>query len=102
MKETVINYVKGCPICQMNKPNTHPNKPPLFPIAPFPGAPLFDTIAVDWIMKLPKSNGYDAIMTVTDHDCSKAVVFVPCREQEGTQEMAEHYAKRVFPHFGIP
>jgi hypothetical protein len=32
MKDFVAAYVKGCTTCQMNKINTHPTRPPLFPI----------------------------------------------------------------------
>jgi hypothetical protein len=34
MKHFITAYVKGCTICQANKSNTWPNKPPLFPIWP--------------------------------------------------------------------
>jgi hypothetical protein len=57
---------------------------------------------MDWITKLPPSLGYDSILTITDHDCSKAVVFIPCKEAMGTEELAKLYFKQVFPHYGIP
>ena len=73
--------------CQANKNNTHPLKPAIFPITPVNGLP-FQTIAMDFIMKLPKSGKYDTILTITDHDCSKAAIFIPCQETitaEGVQ-----------------
>jgi transposase InsO family protein len=102
MKEWVQQYVKGCGICQQNKANTRPMKPPLYPITPEQGARPFQTIAMDWITKLPLSSGYDSILTITDHDCSKAVLFFPCNETMGTEELARLYFTRVFPLFGIP
>ncbi len=59
------------------------------------GAHPFKTIAMDWIMKLPPSNGYDSILIITNHDCSKAVLFIPCKEAMGTKELAKLYFNRV-------
>ena len=70
-KEFVQQYVRGCAICQANKADMTCSRPPLFPISPEHEAPPFSTIAIDWIMKLPMSQGYDLIMTITDHDVSK-------------------------------
>jgi hypothetical protein len=44
----------------------------------------------------------DAILTITDHDCSKAALFFPCKETITAKEVAELYARHVFPHYGIP
>ena len=65
MKQDAEQYVKGCVACQANKINTHPLKPAIFPIAPVNGLP-FQTIAMDFITKLPKSGKYDTILTITD------------------------------------
>ena len=78
LKEYIQGYIKGCATCQQNKPDTQRKKPPLFPIESKKGAHPFETIAMDWITKLPPSAGFDSILTITDHDCSKAVLFIPC------------------------
>jgi len=85
----------------MNKSNTHPNKPPLFPITPEPDAMPFLTVSMDWITKLPPLGGFDSILTITDHDCSKAVILLPCRETMTTLELAQLYGEHVFPHYGL-
>jgi len=85
----------------MNKINTHPTRPPLFPIASSSNLP-FQTIVVDFITKLPLSYGNDTILTITDHDISKASIFLPCKETIDTVGVAELYATHVFPHYGIP
>jgi hypothetical protein len=77
-KEFVWQYVKGCAICQANKPIMHRNNPPIHPITPQEDVLPFQTIAIDFIVKLPKSEGYNSIMTITDYDCTKAVILVPC------------------------
>jgi hypothetical protein len=102
MKEWIQQYIKGCGTCQQNKTNMHPPKPLLYPITPEPGSTLFSTIAMDWITKLPPSFGYDSILTITDHDCSKAVLLFPCKETMGTTKLAKLYFNKVFPHYGIP
>jgi hypothetical protein len=102
MKEFATNYVKGCAMCQMTKVNTYLTRPALFPITTEPDALPFQTIAVDFIVKLPISDGYNSILTITDHDCSKAAIFLPCNESIDASGVAGLYAKRVFPHYGIP
>jgi hypothetical protein len=85
----------------MNKINTHPTRPPLFPITSSSNLP-FQTIAVDFITKLPLSYGNDTILTITDHDISKASIFLPCKETIDTVGIAKLYAMHVFPHYRIP
>jgi hypothetical protein len=101
-KEFVRQYVKGCATCQANKPITHRNNPPLNPITPQDGALPFQTISIDFIVKLPTSEGYDSIMTVTDHDCTKAVILVPCNETIDAEGVARLFKDRIFPFVGLP
>jgi hypothetical protein len=102
MKDFIHAYVKGCATCQMTKANTHPNRPPLSLITPDPNAVPFLTVSVDWVTKLPLSEGYDSILTITNHNCSKAVVLLPCKETMTSKELAELYVERVFPHYRLP
>jgi hypothetical protein len=62
----------------------------------------FQTIALDFITKLPISEGYDTILTITDHDCSKASLFIPCKETIDLEGIAQLFAQHVVPHYGIP
>jgi len=57
---------------------------------------------MDFITKLPSSYGHDTILTITDHDVSKASIFLPCKETIDTVSVAALYATHVFPHYGIP
>ena len=57
---------------------------------------------MDFITKLPMSQGYDSILTVTDHDCSKAVILIPCRETITAEGVAGLYVKHVFTRYGLP
>jgi hypothetical protein len=98
----VTDYVKGCAECQWHKVNNHPTKAALEPIWAKPEATPFETVAVDFITKLPVSQGHDSILTVTDHNCSKATIFIPCVEEILGEEMAVLYAKHVFARYGLP
>jgi hypothetical protein len=102
MKTDVKDYIRGCATYQSTKPRTIQAKPALDPITNNPHALPFEVIAMDFIMKLPLSEGYDSILTITDHDCSKAAIFIPCKETIDAEGMATLYAQHVFPHFGIP
>jgi hypothetical protein len=94
--------VKGCGACQATKPLTTQLKPPLYLIVLEPGAAPFETIALDFITKLPPSRGYDTILTITDHDCFKVAIFLPCNEKMDAVKVAKLYSRHIFPHYGIP
>jgi hypothetical protein len=97
-----MEYVKGCAECQRHKVNNRPTKAPLQPIYPKPEAMLFETVALDFIVKLPISQGFYSILTVTDQGCTKAAIFIPCNEDITAEETAALYIKHVFTHFGLP
>jgi hypothetical protein len=86
----------------MAKVNTHPTKPNLSPITPVKNAMPFQTITLDFIVKLPESQGHDSILTITDHDCSKALIFIPCNETIDAIDTAALYVQWVFLHYGVP
>jgi hypothetical protein len=100
--QDVKSYVQGCAICQSTKPRTNQPKTPYYPISlEHPQTP-FGTIALDFITKLPTSKENDTILMITDHDCSKAALFFPCKETITAKEVAKLYSKHMFPHYGIP
>src|SRR5712672_3946430 len=101
-RNLTTEYIKGCATCQMSKINMNPSKPALFPITPEPNALPFQTISLDFIVKLPELEGFDTILTITDHDCSKAAMFMPCNETVNAAGVAKLYATYVFPHYGLP
>ncbi len=101
MKDFVTAYIKGYTTCQMNKINTHLTQPPLFPITLTSTLP-FQTITVDFITKLPPSHRYNTILTITNHNVSKASIFLLCKETIDTVGIAKLYATHIFPHYGIP
>ena len=57
---------------------------------------------MDLITDLPVSQGYDSILTVVDHGCSKAAIFLPCHKTINAVGVAVLYAEQIFPFYGIP
>jgi hypothetical protein len=52
----------------------------------------FQTISWDLITDLPKKEGFDSVLTIVDHDCSKAALFFPCSKEINTTGVAVIYA----------
>jgi hypothetical protein len=77
-------------------------KAPLQPIYPKAETKPFETVALDFIVKLPVSQGFDSILTIMDQGCTKAAIFIPCNEDITAEETAALYIKHVFAHFGLP
>ena len=101
MKDMITNYIKGCATCQSRKNNPTNPKPPLFPIPSDTYTLPFESIALDFIVKLPHSDTYNTILTITD-TFSKASIFIPCNETIDTEKTALLYASYVLPHYGLP
>ena len=102
MAQDVEDYVKGCADCQWNKTNNQARRAPLSPIFAKPDALPFKTVAMDFIIKLPLLDGYDSVLTVTDHDCTKAVILIPCNETITAEGVAKLYQEHVFKRVGLP
>ena len=98
----IANYIRGCTICQQNKIITHQKKTPLYGITVPQDAQPFQQIAMDLIMGLPSRNGKDAILTIVDHSCSRAVVFLPCLTNITGPGIAQLYLEHVYRWFGLP
>jgi Integrase zinc binding domain len=95
-------YVQGCAVCQSTKSGMTRPKVPLVPIPPRQTHVPFGTIVLDLITDLPVSEGYDSILTITDHDCSKVALFIPCHKSIDSEGIAQSYAQHIFPHYGPP
>ena len=102
MAQDVKDYVKGCADCQCNKVNNQTRRAPLSPIFAKPGALPFETVAMDFIIKLPLLNGFDSVLMITDHDCPKAVILIPCNETVTAEGVTKLYLEHMFKHVGLP
>jgi hypothetical protein len=102
MNEWVANYVKGCTTCQQNKIMTYQRKMPLYWITIEQGTLPFKQIAMNLITGLPKHNEKDMILTIVDHGCSWAAIFLPCMTTITGPEIAQLYMDHVYKWFGLP
>jgi hypothetical protein len=57
---------------------------------------------MDLITQLPKNGPYDAILTIVDHGCTRAALFLPCATTITGKGTAELYLCNVYQWFGIP
>jgi len=102
LREFVEQYVKGCTRCQESKTNIHWLKAPLQHFdTPVKEGP-FQYISIDLITDLPKSQGFDSILTIIDQGCSKAAKFIPCTKTIDGTGVALEYLKHLVPWFGLP
>ena len=97
----ITDYVKGCATCQQNKILTHKPKTPLYHITTKEGTLPFQRIAMDLITGLPTHKGKDAILTIVDHGCSRAAIFLPCSTTITGPGIAQLYMDHVYRWFGL-
>jgi len=102
MRAWIAEYVQGCATCQQNKIVTHRTRPPMYKIPTDPAALPFQQIAMDLIIGLPESNRHDSILTIVDHGCSRAAVFLPCTSEITGPKIAQLYFDNVYRWFGLP
>ena len=57
---------------------------------------------MDLITGLPSSHGYDAILTIVDHGCSRAALFLPCQTTITGPGIAQLYLRHLYPWFSVP
>jgi hypothetical protein len=88
MKAQVNRYIDSCETCQHSK--GHKQGVNLKPL-PIPALPWED-IAYDFVVKLPKSSGYDSILTVIDRFSWQAH-FVPCMESTNAEQLADIFTR---------
>jgi hypothetical protein len=92
-------YVKHCDLCNQTKVQRQRPIGELHP-SETPEAP-WDTISVDFIVELPESHGYDAIMCVVD-SLTKRVHFIPMHTTINTEGTALLFHKEVWKHHRTP
>ena len=102
LRQFVEEYVKGCAKCQESKTNVHRIRASLqrFDTAVDQGP--FQYVSMDLITDLPKSDGFDSILTIVDQGCSKAAKFIPCHKTIDGTGVANEYLKHLVLWFGIP
>jgi transposase InsO family protein len=95
----VHRYVDGCNTCQRSKPTHHARYGLLQPI-PAAEAP-WKKVTVDFIVKLPRSNGHDSILVAVDKN-TKLAHFIPTKKTIGATGTANLYLNHIWKHHGTP
>ena len=101
LREYVEQYIKGCAKCQESKTFWLPHAPLHHFDTPTEEGP-FQYVPMHFITDLPKSKGYDTILTIVDQGCSKVTKFIPCNKEITREGVAELYLQHLFPWYGIP
>lgn len=99
MFDDVELYVKTCLVCQQDKIEQQRPAGLLDPL-PIPERP-WESISMDFIIGLPRVNGYRNIMVVVDR-FSKYAVFVALPEKFDAKDTARLFFKDVVKYWGIP
>ncbi|KAB5587674.1 Retrovirus-related Pol polyprotein [Ceratobasidium theobromae] len=99
MSKNIMQYVLTCDICQKAKPRRHGPRGYLQPI-PIPTQP-FEVLSMDFIMDLPKSNGFNAIYVIVDK-LTKYAHFLPCTTHINEEETAQLFHDSIWCHYGLP
>jgi|SRR6266478_4745552 len=96
MHQWISDYIKGCANCQQNKIITHKKKTPLYRITTREGTLPFQQIAMDLITGLPQQARYNMILTIVDHRCSRAAIFLLCTDTIMGPGIAQLYLDHVY------
>ncbi|KAL4570019.1 hypothetical protein LXL04_025668 [Taraxacum kok-saghyz] len=99
MMAVVQEFVRACEICQRCKASSTAPGGLLQPL-PIPQA-IWEDLSIDFIVGLPKSKGYDAILVVVDR-LSKYSHFILLRHPYTAKSIAEVFVREVIRHHGIP
>lgn len=96
---SVKNYVRACDICQRCKASSLAPSGLLQPLS-IPRA-VWEDLSMDFIVGLPKSKGFDAILVVVDR-LSKYSHFILLKHPYNAKSVAELFVREVIRHHGIP
>ena len=99
MKTDIIEYCCTCDVCQKVKTPNFAKYGFLIP-NPIPSRP-YQSISMDFIVKLPWSNGFNAIFVVVDR-LSKQGSFIPCTTGLTAAEFGELFIRHIVCRFGLP
>ncbi|QRV91833.1 Retrovirus-related Pol polyprotein from transposon [Ceratobasidium sp. AG-Ba] len=99
MADSVEAFTKTCDVCQKTKPRRHGKQGYLQPI-PIPEQP-FEVITVDFIMDLPESYVYNAILVIVDK-LTHYAHFIPCHTHINKVDSAELFRDHIWSHYSLP
>jgi len=95
----IRNWIESCHDCICSKTGRHKPYGLLQPL-PIAAGP-WKSISMDFIVKLPISNGFDSILVVVDR-LTKMAHFIACNESMDARELVELVRRHVFRYHGLP
>lgn len=99
MRTDIINFIKGCQLCQQVNVDHWSAPGRLIPLD-IPERP-WSIIGIDYIVKLPNSNGFDSILVVVDH-LHKGAHLIPAKEKWNAIDLADIFIDKIFCYHGLP
>lgn len=99
LKEEVMRHVRGYEVCQLNK-HEHVPTPGLLEPIPVP-TQAWQTICMDFITGLPKSEGKEVILVIIDK-FTKYAHFIALSHLVRAVEVAQLFLERVYRLHGLP
>jgi hypothetical protein len=99
LKLDTEEYVKTCLVCQQN-PTLNKKQAGLLQPLPIPEGP-WESVSMDFMVSLPPSKGFDAIMVVVDR-FSKMAHFIPTKDEATVQKTGRLFFSHIFKHHGLP
>ncbi len=99
LKDNVEEYMKTCLTCWQNRTLNKKQSRLLRPLPIHEGP--WESVSMDFMVSLPPSRGFDAIMVVVDR-FSKMAHFILTKDNAMAQEMGRLFFTHVFKHHGLP
>lgn len=99
MTKSIKKFVHQCDTCQRYKHSTLAPAGILQPL-PIPSA-IWDDISLDFIIRLPKSKGYETVLVVVDR-LSKYCHFIPLKHPYTARSLADMFLREIIRLHGIP
>ena len=98
MSREIKIFVNMCDVCQKTKPRWHGPMGLLQPI-PIPTQP-FEVVSMNFIPKLPFSNGFDNILVIVDK-LTKYAIIIPMTTKITEEETTKLFFKHIISKFRI-
>ncbi len=99
MRKIIERYVKTCVVCQRNKSH---NLKPIGLLTPLevPDQP-WDTVSMDFVVKLPiTKSGFDSMVVFVDK-LTKRVIIRPCKTTDTAKDIARIYFDAIVREHGL-
>ena len=98
-QEDIATYVASCQRGQLAKADRHSRAKKLLPMPT--GVRPCEEIAMDFLGELPQSDGWNAILVLTDR-FTKMQRYIPAKTTWTAEDITNVYITDVWRHYGLP